>query len=272
MIVTYVVIFLIAGLSAILSNSRIAVFNDLVRLEFNQKGQTDKEIFNKSTKIILPLILAVGLTFTLTANIFSLFLILWISDLIGLFFKKGIKGLILSVLLSGLINCLLYYLINYFIINSASIFNIDLLTNSKEIYAIFQYGYVLIPILVIGYHFGVKKSLSAFVILFICYIFINRFIDKVNPSLITMVIGFILYFIIIALNFHRSKMETTFVKNFSSNIQQINRKWLLFSLIGGLISLAIFLEVLSPNIFSLTMQTNNLLLEALILSILFTPK
>lgn len=265
----YVLLFLLGGVSALLSNQGLAFFHDSIRLEFAHK-EKEKNLANYSMKLLLPMVIAIGIPFTMAYNLLSLWLVFTIGDLIGLQFKKNRWGLLFSFLLSGGLSVFISFTLFYANQQISQFLTIDFENQFQDVFRYFQQAYLLVPILMIGYQFGVKKSIYAFFILFLVYIIVYKYVPLWNPSITCTIVGFSLYISIVLLNMKINKSETMFAKNFSTNIETLEKKWYLFAIMGSLISVAIFINVVTPNLYSQALMSQSLVSEALLLTILFS--
>ncbi|HHU28331.1 TPA: hypothetical protein GXZ54_04145 [bacterium] len=263
MIVNYFVIFILASFNTFLSYKGLSIFSDTIRMELNQE---ESKFNDKWITLIIIEALAVYFSLSLLGNIFSFISVLLLSDLIGLYFKHKRKNYIISIILSGLLGISLY---GIFIFLTENVIVSSLIHSNEpgKIFDIFAQGYLLLPVLIIGHHFGIKKSVYTLIVTTIVYIFTHQFLTLLDPSITAFTFSSILYLLVLLINYKGKLSKPVLMETFSSNLAKMIKNKYLLAIMGGLISLAVYLNM-SPNVMALIMQSKNNLLGATILTLL----
>lgn len=263
MIINYALIFILAAYSSFLTTKGLSICSDTIRLEINNE---QRKFNDKWVLLLLVEIFAVYFSLSLLGNIFSFIGVLLISDLISLYNKNKKHAQIISPIICGIIGVIVFGAYHY--LTSNVIFSSLIHSNEPgRIFDIFSQAYLLLPVLIIGYHFGIKKSVYTLLVTTIVYLLTSQFIKFLDPTIATFTISSLLYLLVLIINYKGRISKPILLDSFSSNLTRMNKNRYLIAIMGSIVSLAVYLN-LAPNVLSLIMQSQNNILAAIILTIL----
>lgn len=272
---TVIVMALLGGVTSILVNKGIAVFHDGLRPIMPQHLQGTmkrSEIFATSFALSFGLVIGFGLPVSIAGGIIIVHTLLLGTDIVGLAFKPGKTGIILSGIVGAIFGIILLVGMQ-FIIDVFAKMPINFLGALGSVGAPVITAFTFFPALAVAYQHGAKKGAIAFGATVLAQQFFKLYgtitIGSVSFTLsaegMALLIGMVIM-IVMAINDVKHKGKTGSVSSalsiFSGNIKDIqkNAPWLMLS--GGLSALACTLLIIAEGPNSLTLMAEGMYGEA----------
>ena len=230
----YVVIALIGGLAAILSNKGIAVFNDgfrpIVGQYFN-KEISRKELAAMSFAISFGLVVGFGIPTSIAASIILIHCLLLTTDIIGSFCPDSKVGWIVAGVIGAVYGLLVLV------------------------------AFAIFPAVGVAYQHGFKKGLiTAGVTLLVYFVFkrwgsfaIGSSTVTLNAEGMAMLGGMIMMIVFAAQTKGTENTNRALTEGFEGNVARIRKNWYFLAAIGGLIAMGTSLEMLAGDPASLAL-------------------
>ena len=222
----YVVIALIGGLAAILSNKGIAVFNDgfrpIVGQYFN-KEISRKELAAMSFAISFGLVVGFGIPTSIAASIILIHCLLLTTDIIGSFCPDSKVGWIVAGVI-GAVYGLLVLVGLEFVVELFAMLPYNFTNELGSVSSYVTVAFAIFPAVGVAYQHGFKKGL------------------------ITAGVTLLVYFV-----FKRWGTNQALTEGFEGNVARIRKNWYFLAAIGGLIAMGTSLEMLAGDPASLAL-------------------
>lgn len=240
----------IGGYSSFLSNRGIAIFNHQLRSLYGEYRYNDinrKELYHQAIKLGVPFILGVMLPISIATNLLSFYIIFVISDIIGLYFERNVKGAVLSSLVGAIAAGVISIAFDLFMLYFPTIFAIDFMSRLGGIFGPILMCFALIPAVAIGIEHGPKKSLSACFITLLIYILTLRFLPNLAVGT-AFFVGTLIYLLLSIKNKKKVEFNNEQIIQFKDNIDIIKKnKWFLM-VMGGILSAGSYYFIVSTDI------------------------
>lgn len=281
----YIVIALIGGLAAILSNKGIAVFNDgfrpIVGQYFN-KEISRKELAAMSFAISFGLVVGFGIPTSIAASIILIHCLLLTTDIIGSFCPDNKYGWIIA----GVIGAIYGLLVLVGLEVVVDLFAMMPYNFTNELGSVSNYvtvAFAVFPAVGVAYQHGFKKgAITACVTILVYFIFKKWGSFAIGTSTVTLnaegmaMLGGMIMMIIYAARMKGT--ETTnqdLTQGFEANVSRIRKNWYFLAAIGGLIAMGTSLEMIAGDPASLALlgqhEYTNAALTAFARAIGFVP-
>ena len=259
----YVVIALIGGLAAILSNKGIAVFNDgfrpIVGQYFN-KEISRKELAAMSFAISFGLVVGFGIPTSIAASIILIHCLLLTTDIIGSFCPDSKVGWIVAGVIGAVYGLLVLVGLEFVV----ELFAMLPYNFTNELGSVSNYvtvAFAIFPAVGVAYQHGFKKGLiTAGVTLLVYFVFKRWGSFAIGSSTVTLnaegmaMLGGMIMMIVFAA--HTKGTENTnqaLTEGFEGNVARIRKNWYFLAAIGGLIAMGTSLEMLAGDPASLAL-------------------
>ena len=240
----YVVIALIGGLAAILSNKGIAVFNDgfrpIVGQYFN-KEISRKELAAMSFAISFGLVVGFGIPTSIAASIILIHCLLLTTDIIGSFCPDSKVGWIVAGVIGAVYGLLVLVGLEFVV----------------ELFAMLPYNFTNELGSVSSY---VKGLITAGVTLLVYFVFkrwgsfaIGSSTVTLNAEGMAMLGGMIMMIVFAAQTKGTENTNQALTEGFEGNVARIRKNWYFLAAIGGLIAMGTSLEMLAGDPASLAL-------------------
>ncbi len=242
-IINLILVSVIGGYAAYLVSTGKAFLQHEVRAtypEVHENKISRKELFNVAKKSALPLIIGLLIPLSFVTKVVSLYMIFLLAELAGLYFENNPKGHVYASVTGLLIGGVSFVLLHYFFLGIPPVLKIDFLTPINEIFKPLFAAFAIIPALAIGIKKGVKKGMSAAVLIMIVYIVLLKVesfqgLDKfINAMSISFIFGCILYLILVIVK-KKTDLSTEVVET-NDSYQKIKKNVLFYVIMGGLLA------------------------------------
>lgn len=259
----YVVIALIGGLAAILSNKGIAVFNDgfrpIVGQYFN-KEISRKELAAMSFAISFGLVVGFGIPTSIAASIILIHCLLLTTDIIGSFCPDSKVGWIVAGVIGAVYGLLVLVGLEFVV----ELFAMLPYNFTNELGSVSNYvtvAFAIFPAVGVAYQHGFKKGLiTAGVTLLVYFVFkrwgsfaIGSSTVTLNAEGMAMLGGMIMMIVFAAQTKGTENTNQALTEGFEGNVARIRKNWYFLAAIGGLIAMGTSLEMLAGDPASLAL-------------------
>lgn len=259
----YVVIALIGGLAAILSNKGIAVFNDgfrpIVGQYFN-KEISRKELAAMSFAISFGLVVGFGIPTSIAASIILIHCLLLTTDIIGSFCPDSKVGWIVAGVIGAVYGLLVLVGLEFVV----ELFAMLPYNFTNELGSVSNYvtvAFAIFPAVGVAYQHGFKKGLiTAGVTLLVYFVFkrwgsfaIGSSTVTLNAEGMAMLGGMIMMIVFAAQAKGTENTNQALTEGFEGNVARIRKNWYFLAAIGGLIAMGTSLEMLAGDPASLAL-------------------
>lgn len=259
----YVVIALIGGLAAILSNKGIAVFNDgfrpIVGQYFN-KEISRKELAAMSFAISFGLVVGFGIPTSIAASIILIHCLLLTTDIIGSFCPDSKVGWIVAGVIGAVYGLLVLVGLEFVV----ELFAMLPYNFTNELGSVSNYvtvAFAIFPAVGVAYQHGFKKGLiTAGVTLLVYFVFkrwgsfaIGSSTVTLNAEGMAMLGGMIMMIVFAAQTKGTENTNQALAEGFEGNVARIRKNWYFLAAIGGLIAMGTSLEMLAGDPASLAL-------------------
>lgn len=282
----YIIIMAIGALAALLANKGIAVFNDGFRPVIPQyfEGKLSrKELAATSFAISFGLVIGFGIPTSIAASIILIHSILLTTDIIGVFFKDDLVGMIGSLVVGALYG--LGVLVGLqFVVDLFAKLPFNFLGSLGQVSAPVVASFAIFPAVAVANQHGFKKGAIIGTISFLVWFLVKRFgvftIGQAKVTLnaegISMLVGTIMMIIFaIQVKSDMSTKNQDLTSMFADKVSKIQNNWWLLALIGGLISMGTSQLIIAGDPISLSLlskgQMTNAAMAAFARSIGFLP-
>ena len=259
----YVVIALIGGLAAILSNKGIAVFNDgfrpIVGQYFN-KEISRKELAAMSFAISFGLVVGFGIPTSIAASIILIHCLLLTTDIIGSFCPDSKVGWIVAGVI-GAVYGLLVLVGLEFVVELFAMLPYNFTNELGSVSSYVTVAFAIFPAVGVAYQHGFKKGLiTAGVTLLVYFVFkrwgsfaIGSSTVTLNAEGMAMLGGMIMMIVFAAQTKGTENTNQALTEGFEGNVARIRKNWYFLAAIGGLIAMGTSLEMLAGDPASLAL-------------------
>lgn len=259
----YVVIALIGGLAAILSNKGIAVFNDgfrpIVGQYFN-KEISRKELAAMSFAISFGLVVGFGIPTSIAASIILIHCLLLTTDIIGSFCPDSKVGWIVAGVIGAVYGLLVLVGLEFVV----ELFAMLPYNFTNELGSVSNYvtvAFAIFPAVGVAYQHGFRKGLiTAGVTLLVYFVFkrwgsfaIGSSTVTLNAEGMAMLGGMIMMIVFAAQTKGTENTNQALTEGFEGNVARIRKNWYFLAAIGGLIAMGTSLEMLAGDPASLAL-------------------
>lgn len=278
MIIKIVVIALLAGLASILANKGIAVFNDGLRPlipEYLENRMDRKSLFLASFALSFGLVIGFGIPFSIGKEIILIHSVLLGTDIIGTMCSNDKKGTALSGIIGAFYGVGLVLGLKV-IVDIFAKLPVNFLPNLSAVGSPIIVAFAIFPVLVVGYQYGVRKGVLSLIIVLvvrqITSIFGKFSIASANISLnadgIALLTGIIIM-LIFAITDKTESANTNeqLIGIFSERVAKVKKNILILSIMGGLVSLAVSLNMLAGDPISLNLLQEGKLADGAIVAL-----
>lgn len=265
---------LIGGLAAILTNKGIAVFHDGLRPilpEYIEGRMSKRDLAATSFAMSFGLVIGFGIPFTLAANIILIHCILLGTDIIGTWSPEGKKGLAIAGVVGALYGLGLMFGLEA-VVNLFKQLPVNFLDHLGKVGDPIVVSFAAFPALATAYQFGVKKGLLNLLLagitrqlaVLVSPIQLGSAQINLNPEGMALIMGMVIliYFAIQQGSEEKSSAASDLVSVFSERVARIkgNLAWL--AVMGALIAAATAYKVLAGDPISLNLVKEGALNDA----------
>lgn len=270
-----IVAVLLGSLAAFLSNRGVAVFNDGLRPivpEFLEGRMDRKSLAATSFALSFGLVVGFGIPFSLTTSIILIHSILLGTDIIGTSFGFNKTGAALSTIFGGVYGLLITIGLKI-VVDLFSKLPVNFLPSLGKVGAPIIVAFAAFPALVVAYQYGIKKGATTLGITII----VRQIIEKygvfmfggskitLNPDGMALLIAMVI--MIAFAMMEKSKKESLgsnamLLNIFAARVERIKKNILGLSLMGGIISAAISVNLVAGDPISLNLLAEGKTYEA----------
>lgn len=282
----YVIIMAIGALASLLANKGIAVFNDGFRPVVPQyfEGKLNrKELAATSFAISFGLVVGFGIPTSIAASIILIHSILLTTDIIGVFFKDDLVGMIGSLIVGALYG--LGILVGLqFVVDLFAKLPFNFLDSLGQVSAPVVASFAIFPAVAVANQHGFKKGAIIGVVSVFVWFLVKKFgvfsIGEAKVALnaegIAMLVGTIMMIVFAAqVKTTNSTKNQDLTSMFADKVSKIQNNWWLLALMGGLISLGTSQLIIAGDPTSLALlsekQMTNAAMAAFARAIGFIP-
>ncbi|WP_282926844.1 YhfT family protein [Helcococcus kunzii] len=282
----YVIIMAIGALASLLANKGIAVFNDGFRPVVPQyfEGKLNrKELAATSFAISFGLVVGFGIPTSIAASIILIHSILLTTDIIGVFFKDDLVGMIGSLIVGALYG--LGILVGLqFVVDLFAKLPFNFLDSLGQVSAPVVASFAIFPAVAVANQHGFKKGAIIGVVSVFVWFLVKKFgvfsIGEAKVALnaegIAMLVGTIMMIVFAAqVKTTNSTKNQDLTSMFADKVSKIQKNWWLLALMGGLISLGTSQLIIAGDPTSLALlsekQMTNAAMAAFARAIGFIP-
>lgn len=266
-ILTVIVMTLLGGLGAYMSNQSIAVFHDGIRPLLPQyiEGAMDrKSLLTTSFALSFGLIVGFGIPISIAGKIIIANTIMLASDVIGIYFSDKGKEKWLATIAGGLFAIILLFAMKYSF-SLIELLPINFIKDLDNIGSLILVAFSVFPSISIAYQVGPKIGGTILLLTMLIKqlttlygtITINSINIKINPN------GMALFFSILAMVFIAVKVSKKAegesqgaFKMFTNNIEKIKSNMIILSISGGIVALATTLLIIGEGPASIILTSN----------------
>ncbi|MGL5099686.1 MAG: YhfT family protein [Fusobacteriaceae bacterium] len=270
-----IVAILLGAFAALLANRGVAVFNDGLRPiipEFLEGRMDRKSLTATSFALSFGLVVGFGIPFSLTTHIILIHSILLGTDIIGCSFSFDKKGAILSTVSGGLYGLLITMGLKAVVELFAKL-PVNFLPALAKVGAPIVVAFAAFPALVVAYQYGTKKGLFTFGSTIIArqifqmygkIQFDGRTIAlNADGMALLIAMGIMIIFAMRQKADPNSLGANVMLLNiFATRVEKIKKNILPLALMGGIISMATSLHLVSGDPISLNLMAEGKLSEA----------
>lgn len=270
-----IVAILLGAFAALLANRGVAVFNDGLRPiipEFLEGRMDRKSLTATSFALSFGLVVGFGIPFSLTTHIILIHSILLGTDIIGCSFSFDKKGAVLSTAAGGLYGLLITMGLKAVVELFAKL-PVNFLPALGKVGAPIVVAFAAFPALVVAYQYGIKKGLFTFGATIIArqifqmygkIQFDGRTIAlNADGMALLIAMGIMIIFAMRQKADPNSPGSNTMLLNiFAARVEKIKKNILPLALMGGIISMATSLHLVSGDPISLNLMAEGKLSEA----------
>lgn len=282
----YVIIMAIGALASLLANKGIAVFNDGFRPVVPQyfEGKLNrKELAATSFAISFGLVVGFGIPTSIAASIILIHSILLTTDIIGVFFKDDLVGMIGSLIVGALYG--LGILVGLqFVVDLFAKLPFNFLDSLGQVSAPVVASFAIFPAVAVANQHGFKKGAIIGVVSVLVWFLVKKFgvfslgdaKVALNAEGIAMLVGTIMMIVFAAqVKSTNSTKNQDLTSMFADKVSKIQNNWWLLALMGGLISLGTSQLIIAGDPTSLALlsekQMTNAAMAAFARAIGFIP-
>lgn len=271
----YFFIGIVGALASYLANQNIAVFNDGLRPivpEYKEGRMDRKALFATSFALSFGLVIGFGIPFSLTTSIILIHSILLGTDIIGTMFSDKKKLSILFATLLGGIYAIGILVGLQSIVELFARLPINFLSSLSLLGSPIIITFSLFPAIVVAHQYGIKKGLFVFIGTVLIRQIIAKYgnfewdgaIIKLNADGMSLFIAVILmlFFAMQEKPDSSSGANAALLGIFAERIKIIKKNIFILSLMGGLLSSAIYLHILAGDPISLNLLAEGKQTEA----------
>ncbi len=268
----YILAACIGALSSILANKSLAVYNDGFRpvfAEYFNGGIDRKGLAATSFAVSFGLIVGFGFTNSIAMGIIIIHAFLLMGDIIGTWCPDNKLGTIISGVIGAIYGIAVVAAMSS--INTMfQMLPVNFLGKLGDVSTIVVATFSIFPSLAVAYQHGVKKGIITGVITFLVYLLVKKFgvipMGTANITLnadgMAMLAGTITMLYFGASSKERASAEDGISNLFSMNVERIKKSWLLFAIMGGLISAGAATLLLTSDVISGPLAMNHQFAEA----------
>lgn len=266
-----------SGLAAVLSNRGVAVFNDALRPimpEYIEGRMDKKSLAATSFALCFGLVIGFGIPFSLTTkSILLVHCILLGTDIIGTWCPNSKVGIVLSGVI-GVAYGIGLVLGLQFVVDLFAILPINFLPNLGKLGDPIVIAFAVFPAIVVGYQYGLLKGGITFAATFLTVQVVNVF-GKIafNGATISLsaegmglLVGmiFMIGFAVVQKPEGKSDSVTQVATLFSDRIQRIRKNIVILAIMGGLVAASTSAGILAGDPISLKLLSSGKNVEAAI--------
>jgi len=263
---------LMGGLAAILTNKGIAVFNDGLRPiipEYVEGRMSKRDLAATSFAMSFGLVIGFGIPFSLSANILLIHSILLGTDIIGTWAPDSKKGMATAGIVGALYGLGLMYGLE-FVVNIFEKMPVNFLSDLGKVGDPIVVAFAAFPALAVAYQFGIKKGaftlLAAGIVRQLAVTFSPLMLGSlevnVNPEGMALITGMIILLIFATREKSSSSNVGDLVSVFSERVARIKKNLPLLALMGALVAAATGYQILAGDPISLNLMKEGALNEA----------
>lgn len=273
-IIELIAIALLGGLSAILANKGIAVFNDGLRPiipEFLEGKIGKKEIAATSFALSFGLVIGFGIPVSIGASILLVHSILLMTDIIGSWAPEGNKGVIISGIVGAVYGIGLVLGLQA-VVDLFGMMPINFIDSLSQVGTPVVIGFSIFPAIAIASQHGFKKGAISFGATLLTLFVVKRFgtfnlgggttltLSAEGMSLLVGMIFMIVY--AIQVKSDGSGSNEALVSVFLERVNRIKKNWIWLSVTGGLVAATTSLMIIAGDPISLSLLSEGKISEA----------
>lgn len=282
----YVIIMAIGALASLLANKGIAVFNDGFRPVVPQyfEGKLNrKELAATSFAISFGLVVGFGIPTSIAASIILIHSILLTTDIIGVFFKDDLVGMVGSLIVGALYGLGILAGLQ-FVVDLFAKLPFNFLGSLGQVSAPVVASFAIFPAVAVANQHGFKKGAIIGVVSVFVWFLVKKFgvfsigdaKVALNAEGIAMLVGTIMMIVFAAqVKSTNSTKNQDLTSMFADKVSKIQNNWWLLALMGGLISLGTSQLIIAGDPTSLALlsekQMTNAAMAAFARAIGFIP-
>lgn len=263
---------IIGGLAAILSNKGIAVFNDGLRPimpEYLEGRMNRKELAATAFAMGFGLVIGFGIPFSLTTSIILIHSIFLGTDIIGTFCPDNKKGTIAAGIIGALYGIGLVTGLEG-IVKAFEKLPVNFMESLGEVGAPIVVSFAVFPALATAYQYGAKKGLLNLVIsliarqiaIIISPIAIGSGEMSLNPEGMALVVGMIILMIYATRGKASEEDIVDLASVFGERVERIKGNIVVLMIMGGLVAAATSLNYISGDPISLNLASEGQITDA----------
>lgn len=273
-LVEIIAIALLGGLSSILANKGIAVFNDGLRPivpEFLENKISKKELAATSFALSFGLVIGFGIPVSIGASIILVHSILLMTDIIGSWAPVGKKGMIISGLVGAIYGVGLVVGLQA-VVDVFAMMPVNFIDSLSKVGAPVVISFSIFPAVAIASQHGFKKGAISFGATLLTLFVVKQFgtfnvgngakltLSAEGTSLLVGMIFMIYY--AIKVKSDGSNSNESLVSIFLERVNRIKKNWIWLSAMGGLVSAASSLLLIAGDPISLNLLSEGKTSEA----------
>ncbi|MGX6962360.1 YhfT family protein [Vagococcus xieshaowenii] len=273
-IIELIAIALLGGMSSILANKGIAVFNDGLRPivpEFLEKKIGKKELAATSFALSFGLVIGFGIPVSIGASILLVHSVLLMTDIIGSWAPEGKKGLVISGIVGAIYGVALVLGLQA-VVDLFAKMPVNFIDSLSQVGSPVVISFSIFPAVAVASQHGFKKGAISFIATLLTLFAVKQYgtFNLANGASLTLsaegmslLVGmiFMIYYAI-KVKGDGSNSNESLVSVFLERVNRIKRNWIWLSLMGGLVSAASSLLIIAGDPISLNLLSEGKYSEA----------
>ncbi|MEG0286483.1 MULTISPECIES: YhfT family protein [Vagococcus] len=273
-IIELIAIAALGGLSSILANKGIAVFNDGLRPivpEFLEKKIGKKELAATSFALSFGLVIGFGIPVSIGASILLVHSILLMTDIIGSWAPEGKKGMIIAGIIGAVYGVGLVLGLQA-VVDAFALMPVNFIDSLSKVGAPVVISFSIFPAVAIASQHGFKKGSISFGATLLTLFIVKQFgtFKLANGTSLTLsaegmslLVGmiFMIYYAV-KVKSDGSNSNESLVSVFLERVNRIKKNWIWLSAMGGLVAAATSLLLIAGDPISLNLLAEGKASEA----------